>query len=290
MFVLEVYLFMDLKKRSLCLGAVSLALLLCMNGCTSDEKSPTEPTTGPTAPQMQTGPTAVLPTSPQPGVTEFTIPVQNQQQEIITTEPAQTKPVEVDVINAQPVIDQTITTLADKLPEVLHDGTWDKGTGVELTVEPKQTEQTMVNTLVSKLEELFTTDQDTNAQITYRLSYDGYDTERSLHIFTATYSTGEQMSTDATIDAQSVVNLATESVLNSQMITVKTFNGTGYKECITITEVPDFYTTEEAAKCLADAVEREIYLQNLFDAGYTEFQIVYDSHKEANYVFLLYLK
>jgi hypothetical protein len=54
--------------------------------------------------------------------------------------------------------------------------------------------------------------------------------------------------------------------------------------------VPDFYTTEEAAKCLADAVEREIYLQNLFDAGYTEFQIVYDSHKEANYVFLLYLK
>ena len=293
------------KKR---LVAASIAVLMCMSGCSntnsespSSAGKPLEEGIQPTTVQATTPdgsePSASAAEGTTSAGTEQTEPVQTgtSQTDPTATEPAQTTPTQTEpaatepapteTIAAQQVISRAVSILASSRPDVKYDPAWGSGTAVELLVEPKQTEAAMADKLVAYLRELFS---DGDATYTYSLGYLHYDTERNNHVFVVTYSSGEQISGGASFDSASVVAQATQIVLSSGSVT--TFGGSDYEVCLTIRDVPSFYGTQEAAQCLADAVKREISTKNLLGADYTEFCITYYAEEDTCYVFLLFLK
>jgi hypothetical protein len=280
-----------------------IALLLYMGGCGhADKTASSDPVTMQTEQSVSTTsadtvPEESAPTTDEPENAETTAPTEakSSQGKPAQSKPAQTKPtptqtepaVQIETIQAQPVIDKAAAEMQAKMPEAKYEPGWSKGTEVRLPVAPKQSEQAMADKLVSYLLELFT---QPDVDYTYGFGYRGYDAEQGNHIFTVTYSIIEITVEKVSFDSAAVVSQATQFVLDSDEVQMSRFDGSNSEECLTIRDVPAFYSTQEAAECLGNAVVEQIKTKNRLGAGYSEFYIVYDSNAGANHVFLLYLK
>lgn len=236
--------------------------------------------------------TAQLWTEPdwtEPPVTE------DEQTEPVQTEPPQTEPVQLPQIQAQPVMDLAAAKLADRMPDIEYDPSWSGGTVVRMPVSLNQTEEAMAEQLLNGMVALFTEamegeDPSETVTYTYSLSYLGAAEDNGSYLFAVSYTSIGEPVVEIDFDSSAVVAQATQGVLSSEEVAVTTFDGSGYEECVAIRSIPYFYSTQEAVESLIDAVETEIYTQNILGADYRKFCIAYSSEMETCHVFLLYLK
>lgn len=225
----------------------------------------------------------------EPPVTE------SEQTEPVQTEPPQTEPVQLPQIQAQPVIERAVAALAERMPDIQYDPSWSGGTVVRMPVSLNQTEEAMADELLDGMVALFTEalageDPQETVEYTYSLAYNDVAEDGSGHLFLVSYTSIGQAVVEIDFDSSAVVTQVTQGVLNSDMVAVTTFDGSGYEACVAIRTIPYFYSTQEAVESLIGAVETEIYTQNILGAEYDEFCLVYDSEEETCHVFLLYLK
>ena len=255
------------------------------------QTEPVQTTAAPTQP-LQTEPPQTEPTQPpqtEPAKTEPT------PTEPDLTEPPQTESVQAEQIQAQPVIDRATAALAGKLPEVSYDPGWTGGTVVTVSMELGLSEDEMVRRLLIWMQDLFADalageESRDNVSYTYSLVYNGVAEDNSSHLFVLSYTSIGSTVEQIPFDSDAVVAQVTQSVLNSSRVTVTAFDGNGYTECVTIREVPHFYSTQDAVDCLISAVETEINTQSILGGPCSEFCLVYGSAEETCHVFFLYLR
>ena len=211
------------------------------------------------------------------------------------TVPPQTEPVQLPQIQAQPVIDRAAAALADRMPAIQYDPSWSGGTVVRMPVSMNQSEEEMAEELLAGMVALLTevtegADPEETITYTYSLSCLGTTEDNGSYLFAVSYTSIGQESAEIDFDSDAVVAQVTQGVLNSTRVTVTAFDGSDYEACVTIRTVPYFYNTQQAVESLIDAVETEIFTENILGAEYCEFCVAYDSEEETCHVFLLYLK
>lgn len=280
-----------------------MAVLLCVSGCSSGGEEPgstvavppqsvtttpgtestttTQPSLEVTQPSVEDVPET---TAPKP---EPTKPQQNSGQTQPTTQPQKPKLPQLNQSQYQPVIDQTIAALASRIPAAQHDASWSGGTAVEFSVKPNLTTDAMVSTLVQKVTELF---ENQNVECVYSLNYRGITDDGTQHFFEFSYIFEKPNVVQPSFNSGEVITQVTQNLLNSTKVEVTAFDGTGYRKCLTIKTVPDFYSTQEAVEHLTRYIESEIYAEQLLGNECSQFKLAYDGADAAAYTFLLYLK
>lgn len=307
------------RKNQILTGTA--AVLLCLSGCVSTDDVPPA-TTAPQSPQITTsaveteGPvllssepeTAEVPETTQQPVPQQTAPLQTQPQTqpvppepetteakitmpetttAETTEPTRPALPELDASLSQAVVNRTVTALQSLIPELRHESGWNRGTAVRMPVAPGASEDAMVNTLLTDVQLVL---EQRDQSFVYSLSYGGISEDGSSHIFIFCYMIDVPVFEAPQMDPEAVVRQVTQNILSNTDLNVTTFDGSNYKACEVIREVPDFYSTQSAVDCLTYAVETEISTENLMETVYKEFKLVFDSREETRYVFLLYLR
>ena len=296
---------MERKLHSYISLVIALAMCFCFDGCGSKANENSEPSTtlssetGAFVHESETTEsddsvsetTAFVVPTTQNVQTEQSDKGEKKEPQTSTSQTQQSQPEQVktallDATLANSVVTSTVSALKLRLPDLIYDASWSGGTVVKLSVAPNQTLEAMSDSMVANVWELF---EYQSVDYIYSLAYAGLADDDINHCFEFSYIIEVPDLVQPSFSGADVVAQVTDYISNCQELNITAFDGTGYKECIRITDVPLFYSTEKAVSFLKDAVAWEIESRNLADAVFSRFQLVYDSQDDDSHVFLLYL-